>query len=148
MDSTAGLWFLGIIAFCSLIQGAFLVGLAVAGIRLARQFAELREKVERQVSPALENLSRISRDLSDMAETASDQARRLEGLVRDTVDRLEDARGQLRRAAARPFDSLRDVAALVKGLKRGVEVYSRLGGLHAQREGTPRRYEGDEHLFI
>jgi hypothetical protein len=148
MDSTAGLWFLGIIAFCSLIQGAFLVGLAVAGLRLAKQFQELRDKVERQVGPALENLSRITQDLSDMAETASDQARRLEGLVNDTVDRLEDARGQLQRAAAKPFDSLRDVAALVKGFKRGVDVYSRLGAAQAQRQGGPRRYEGDEHLFI
>jgi hypothetical protein len=148
MDSTAGLWFLGIIAFCSLIQGAFLVGLAVAGLRLVRQFQELRETVERQVSPALVNLSRITADLSDMAEAASDQAQRLERLVSDTVDRLEDARGQIRRAAARPFDSLRDVAALVKGFKRGMEVYTRLGGLHAPRQGPPRRYEGDEHLFI
>jgi hypothetical protein len=148
MESTAALWFLGIIAFSSLIQGAFLVGLAVAGLRLAKQFQELREKVERQVSPALENLARITEDLTDMAETASGHARRLEGLVSDTVDRLEDARGQLQRAAERPFQALRDVAALVKGVKRGMEVYSRLGGLQAQRDGSPRRYEGDEHLFI
>ena len=39
MDSM-GLVFLGVIALASLVQGAFLVGLALGGLRLARRMGE------------------------------------------------------------------------------------------------------------
>ena len=37
---------------------------------------------------------------------------------------------------------------LIKGFRRGLDVYLRLGGLEAQGRGTTRRYRDDEHLFI
>jgi hypothetical protein len=40
------------------------------------------------------------------------------------------------------------VSAILKGVRRGFDVYKRLGGLAAQRQGTSRRYAEDEHLFI
>ena len=64
------------------------------------------------------------------------------------MSRVDEARDQVREAIGRPLDSFRDVTAVLKGFKRGLDVYQRLGGLAAQRRGATRRYAEDEHLFI
>jgi hypothetical protein len=147
MDSI-GLVFLGVIALASLVQGIFLVGLALGGLRLARRLGEIQKSVETEIRPAIDDVSRLARNLASVSEIATGQARRLEGLVASTVTRVEDARAQVAEAVGRPFESFRDVGAILKGVQRGLDVYKRLGGLAAQRQGASRRYAGDEHLFI
>jgi hypothetical protein len=83
-----------------------------------------------------------------VSELATEQAQRLEAVVAHTVSRVDEARTQVREAVGRPLDSFRDVTAVLKGLRRGLDVYQRLGGLAAQRQGATRRYAEDEHLFI
>jgi hypothetical protein len=147
MDSL-GLVFLGVIAFASLVQGVFLVGLALGGLRLARRVGEIQKNVEAEIRPAVDDVSRLARNLATVSEIATTQAQRLEAAVAHTVNRVEDARAQVRGMAARPLDSFRDVSAILKGVRRGLDVYQRLGGLAAQRQGASRRYAEDEHLFI
>jgi hypothetical protein len=147
MDSV-GLVFLGVIALSSLVQGAFLVLLGIGGLRLARRLGELQKSVDREFRPALDNLSRVTQNLATVSEIATDQAQRVEVLVNDTVARIEDTRVQVQRAVLRPLDSLRDVGAILKGVRRGIDVYQRLGRLQPQRQGASRRYGEDEHLFI
>jgi len=147
MDSL-GLVFLGVIAFASLVQGAFLVGLALGGLRLARRMGEIQKSVETEIRPALDDVSRLARNLASVSELATLQAQRLETVVSHTVSRVDQARAQVRDAVGRPLDSFRDVTAVLKGFKRGFDVYHRLGGLAAQRQGATRRYAEDEHLFI
>jgi hypothetical protein len=147
MDSL-GLVFLGVIAFASLVQGAFLVGLAIGGLRLARRIGEIQKSVETDIRPAIDDVSRLARNLASVSEIATGQAHRLETLVAHTMTRVEDARAQVRQAVARPFDSLSDVGAILKGVRRGLDVYRRLGGMAARRQGASRQYVGDEHLFI
>lgn len=147
MDSL-GLVFLGVIAFASLLQGAFLVGLAFGGLRIARRMGEIQKSVETEIRPALDDVARLARNLASVSELATQQAQRLETVVAHTVSRVDEARSQVREAVSRPFDSFRDVSAVLKGFKRGFDVYQRLGGLAAQRQGATRRYAEDEHLFI
>ena len=147
MDSL-GLVFLGVIAFSSLVQGLFLVGLALGGLRLARRVGEIQKTIEGEVRPALDDVSRVARNLAAVSEVATAQARRLEVLVARTVTRVEEARARVREAVPRRGDSFRDVSAMLKGLRRGLDVYQRLGGLTAERQGASRRYTEDEHLFI
>jgi hypothetical protein len=147
MDSL-GLVFLGVIAFASLVQGAFLVGLALGGLRLARRMGEIQKSVESEIRPALDDVSRLTRNLAAVSEIATGQAHRLESLVVHTVSRVEEARTQVRSAIDHPLGSFRDVGAILKGFRRGLDVYQRLGGLSAQRQGSSRRYAEDEHLFI
>ena len=148
MDSPAGVVFLGVIAFSSLVQGAFLVALAVGGIRLSRRVEEIRKTVSGEIRPALDNLTQVTHNLAEVSELASVQAQRVQVLVADTVARIDRTSAHLRSAARRPLDGFRDVGALVKGVRRGVEVYQRLGSLHAHRRGSSRKYAEDEHLFI
>ena len=147
MDSL-GLVFLGVIAFASLVQGLFLVGLAVGGLRMVRRMGEIQKSVETEIRPALDDVSRLARNLASVSELATQQAERLETVVSHTVSRVDQARTQVRDAVGRPLDSFRDVTAVLKGFKRGFDVYQRLGGLAAQRQGATRRYAEDEHLFI
>ncbi len=147
MDSL-GLVFLGVIAFASLVQGAFLVGLALGGLRLARRMGEIQKSVDGEIRPALDDVSRLARNLAAVSEVATGQARRLEALVVHTVTRVEEARSQVRTAVEHPLGSFSDVGAILKAFRRAFDVYQRLGSLSAQRQGSSRRYAEDEHLFI
>jgi hypothetical protein len=148
MESWAVL-FLGVIALSSLVQAAFLIGLAVGGRRLARRLDEMQRAIDREIRPSLDNLSRITRNVAEIADLATLQARRVDDLLADTVDKIEEATTMIRRVILRPLGPLVDVAAFLKGLRRGVSVYRKLRGLEAQGRGSSRRYaDEDEHLFI
>jgi len=147
MDSL-GLVFLGVIALASLVQGAFLVGLALGGMRIAKRMGEIQKTVESEIRPAMDDVSRLARNLASVSQMATEQAERLETVVAHTVSRVEGVRSHVRETVGRPLDSFRDVGAILKGFRRGLDVYQRLGGLAAQRQGATRRYAEDEHLFI
>jgi hypothetical protein len=147
MDSL-GLVFLGVIALASLVQGAFLVGLALGGMRIARRLGEIQKTVHSEIRPAMDDISRLARNLASVSQLATAQAERLETVVAHTVTRVEGVRSHVRETVGRPFESFRDVGAILKGFRRGLDVYQRLGGLSAQRQGATRRYTEDEHLFI
>jgi hypothetical protein len=140
---------LGLIALGSLLQAVVVIGLALGGLRLARRVQEVQGSVERELRPALDSLSHAAQNAGEVVSLANEQARRLEAMVASTVERMQEARGQVRDAVSRPFASIVDLAALVKGFRRGVSVYRRLGGLEEQARGGARRYRGDDdELFI
>ncbi|HEX6739521.1 MAG TPA: hypothetical protein VF310_14680 [Vicinamibacteria bacterium] len=139
---------LAVLALSSLTQAGLLVGLAVGGRRLSRRVQELQTRVEGELQPAVESLARISRSVAEVTDLAVLQARRVEGAVSDTLERIDEARGQLRRALRRPVGMLGSVAAVLRGFRRGLDVYGQLGGLKAHSRGKSRRYKDDEHLFI
>ena len=147
MDSL-GLVFLGLIALASLVQGLFLVGLGWGGLKLMRRIQQVQVGVERELKPALASVSRITRNVTEVSEVASAQAQRVEALVEHTLARVDETKEQMREALSIPRGGLVEVAALLKGFRRGLDVYQRLGGLEAQARGTTRRYSDDEHLFI
>jgi hypothetical protein len=139
---------LAVLALSALTQAALLVGLALGGRRLARRVEDLQARVEGELQPAVESLARISRSVAEVTDLAVLQARRVEGAVADTLERIDDARGNFRRALRRPAGMLGGVAALLRGFRRGLDVYGQLGGLKAHSRGKSRRYKDDEHLFI
>jgi hypothetical protein len=144
-----GLVFLGVIALAALVQGLFLIGLGWGGLKVMRRVQELQGRVEQELTPAVASVSRITRNVSEVSAVASMQAQRVEALVDHTLARVEDTRERIRVALSIPLGGLVEVSALLKGFRRGLEVYKRLGGLEAQGRGTGRRYDSeDEHLFI
>ena len=147
MESWA-LVFLGVIALSSLVQGLFLVGLGWGGLKLLRRLEEVQGRVEREMKPVLASVARISQNVSEVSAAASAQVQRVEELVGHTLDRVDEARAQVRQAMTVPLGGLTEVSALLKGLRRALDVYKRLGGLEAQARGAARRYRDDEHLFI
>jgi hypothetical protein len=140
--------FLGLIALAALVQGAFLIALGVGGVRLLRRVTEIHQGLQADILPAFANMNRISADLNEVSAVTAAQVVKVQDLVAETVARVEDVRIHVATAAVRPLDSFRDLGAVVKGLRRGLQVYRQLGALGAQRRGATRRYAGDEHLFI
>lgn len=145
---TLGLLFLGLIALAALVQGAFLVALAMGGVRLLRRVNAVHVGLQAEIRPAFANMNKVAADMEEVTAVAAAQVAKVEDLVAQTVGRVEEMREHIAVAAARPLDSLRDLGAVVKGLRRGLQVYRQLGALGAQRRGATRRYAGDEHLFI
>jgi hypothetical protein len=143
-----GVGFLGVIALSSLVQAAFLIGLALSARRLGRRVEEIQQRVDRDLRPTLESLSRISRNLAEVSDTAVIQARRVDALIADTVEKIEDTTSMVRAFVVRPLGPLGDILAFLRGVRRGVEVYSQSKGHDSAVRGTRRRYAEDEHLFI
>ena len=147
MDSL-GVAFLGVIALASVVQAAFLIGLAREGRRLAQRLEQLQERLDREIRPGLDQLSRLARNFAEISDIAVLQARRLDDLVQDTVEKIEDTTSVLRKVILRPLGPVADVVAFLKGLRRGLQVYRQLSGLDSGRRGPAQRYADDEHLFI
>lgn len=147
---TWGVFFLGVIALASTVQGAFLIALMLFGRRLAQRLDALQTRVDRDITPSLDNLGRVSRAAAEIADLAALQARRVDLLLADTVEKIEETTTTVQQLVLRPLKPLGAVLAFVKGLQRGVDVYLRLDEKR-QRPGSARRRRGaedDEHLFI
>lgn len=147
MDSL-GLAFLGVIALASAVQAVFIVGLMVYGRRMARRLDELQDRLEREIRPSLEALSRVTRNLGEVSDLAVLQARRLDDLLADTVGKIEEGTELVRRLVLRPLGPLVEVTAFFKGIRRGLQVFHQLRGGDSPRRASARRYAEDEHLFI
>jgi len=143
-----GVGFLGVIALSSLVQAAFLIGLALSARRMGRRMDEMQQRLERDLRPTLDSLSRISRNLAEVSDTAVLQARRIDDLIADTVDKVAETTSVLRSFIVRPLGPLADILAFLKGIRRGIEVYSQFRGHDSAVRGSRRRYSEDEHLFI
>jgi hypothetical protein len=148
MNSDWAVFFLGVIALGSLVQAAFLVGLAVAGRRLARRLDEMERRWDKEFLPAVQNLERVSRNLAEVSDLGVLGARRLDAALADLLDKLEDTTRIMRRTLLRPLGPLVDIAAFLKGLRRGIDVYQQLRGLDRSTRAPHRSYADDEHLFI
>jgi hypothetical protein len=146
-----GVVFLGLIALASLVQAGFLIGLALAGMRLARRVDELNARLDRELKPALESLGRVSRAAAEIADLATLQARRVDLLLADTMDKIEETTGLVQQFVVRPLRPIGSVFAFLRGIQRGLQVYGQFSrGAPAASHGNRRRSHGedDEHLFI
>jgi hypothetical protein len=147
---TWGVVFLGVIALGSLVQIVFLVALLVFGRQLARRIDALQSRVDREIAPSLENLNRVTRVAAEIADIANVQARRLDLVLSDTVQKVEETTALVQRLVVRPLRPLGGIAAFLRGVQRGVEVYHKLGSVDraAPRPARRREEEDEEHLFV
>lgn len=144
-----GVAFLGIIALASVVQAGFLIGLVVAGARLARRMDEFQARLDREITPALASLARVSGAAAEIADLAALQARRLDLLLADTVEKIEETTGLVQQFVVRPLKPVGGILALLRGVQKGMEVYLQLGNRPPAHQAPRRRgHEDDEHLFI
>ena len=146
---TWGVVFLGAIALASLVQAGFIVLMALAWLRLARRIDALQAQIDQQIAPTLKNLERVSRNASEVSDLATLQARRLDIVLADTVDKVEETASLVQRFVLRPLRPVSQLVAVLKGIQAGIDVFLHL----ERRESPPPRRRGgssedDEHLFI
>jgi hypothetical protein len=141
-------YLLGAIALGSLVQVLFLVVVGLGGLRLLRRVRDMQGRVEQEIRPALDSVTHIAHNVTEIAEMTTLQAQRIEGMIEATRQRVDETRARMQAVARRPLEPIGHLSAMFKGLRRGVQVYRRLGALEAQGRGSSRRYRDDEHLFI
>jgi hypothetical protein len=141
--------FLGILALSSLTQTVFLIVLALEGRRVAARVGALQQRIEKDLRPSLENLARISKSAAEISEIGVQQAQRIEAALADTLDKVEATTESLRQFVLKPLQPLGDIFAILKGVRRGLQVYNQLRGFDGGvSRGKARAYSDDEHLFI
>ena len=140
--------FLAVIALASITQAAFVIVLALDSRRLAASLDELRARVEKDLKPALDSLSHITRNLAEISDLGVLQARRIDVTLSDTLDKIESTTEAIRRFVVKPLGPLAEIGAFFKGVRRGFEVYNHLRGFDKGSKGASRNYAEDEHLFI
>jgi hypothetical protein len=141
--------FLGVIAIAGAVQAAFLVAMALAIIRLTARIDSLQDKVDERIAPALESLDRVGRNVAEISDLATVQARRVDLMLTDAIERVEDSVSVAQRLVARPLRPLSHVVAALRGIQKGVEVFRELGQEERGKGSEARRHgEDDEHLFI
>ena len=145
---TWGVVFLGIIAASSIVQAIFLVGVMRAGQRLGQRVDELQERLDREIQPGLENLSKVTKNLADMSDVAAREVFHLAEAMAAAVDRVEDVVRIIPKVVLRPLGPATELLALLKGVRRGIQVFRRLGEARHDHRVPPRAYNEDEHLFI
>jgi hypothetical protein len=143
-----GVAFLGIIALSSVVQAVFLLGVAREGRRLSQRLDSLQDRIEREIKPTLDQVARISRNFGEVSDIVVLQARRIDDVLVDTLEKVEATTAILKNFITRPLGPLADIMAFLKGLRRGLDVYRQLGGFDSARRGSTRAYGEDEHLFI
>jgi len=130
--------FLGVIALATLTMAIGLVGVLVAASRLTRQFARFLDQLESDLKPLLGHLNAIARDASRAAALATAQVERVDRLVTDLGQRLDET-----------FQSVQDT--LAGPARHGFAVISALGAaIRALRSARAGRARGEEEdaLFI
>ena len=123
-----GVWFLGVIAVSTLVQAAFMVALALGGLRLARRVEELQARIDRELRPTLDHLSRITRNLAEVSDLATLQARRIDGVLA----KVESGEGTAGRLVQDPElynnmnGALKDLRQLVADVRRDPQKFLRV----------------------
>jgi hypothetical protein len=143
-----GVVFLGVIAAASVVQAVFLIGLARAGQRMGKRLDDLQRRIDEDLRPGLENLTRVTQSLAAISDVAAAQTLRIGELVTTALDRAEETVDLVQKTLLKPLGPLADVMAFFKGVRRGVDVYRQLGAMDRERRVAPRHYQDDEHLFI
>jgi hypothetical protein len=127
MDSLS-LVLLGVIAVASLLQAVALAVIAREGWRMFRRLDAFAERLGRDLRPAVADLERASENFADMSDLAAVQARRLDALVEEAVERIEHASEVLRRVILPSAGRLMAVAAAFRGIRKGLLIFRRRRG--------------------
>jgi hypothetical protein len=131
--------FLGVIAAATLLMAIGQVGALIAAGRLARRLNVLAERLERELGPAVGYLTAMGRDGSRVAELVTAQVERVDRLLGDLAQKVEDTLALVQSGFV---GSAREGRALLLGLRAALEA------LADARRNRAGRAEDEDALFI
>ena len=153
--------FVALTAIAVMTQAAVLVAIYLQSKRLSEQIERFMAETREMLAPMkiiTENLRIASANIVEIGISAREQFRRVEGMVtdtgevlqtqlarldsatRDVVERVNATAQVLQDSVVRP---VREVAALAKGLGRGLETF-----FFRRQKSTVDQARQDEELFI
>ena len=136
--------YLGLIAFGVIVMASIQVAAVVAAIRAARRAGEMAGRFERDVRPIIANLQKVSEEAARASAQAAAQVDRLDALVSNVAQRVEETAATLQQTILQPA---RDGLALLNGLKSIIASFREPRGSSESKERTGPR-ESQDDLFI
>jgi hypothetical protein len=133
--------FLGVIAVATLLMAVIQVGAIVAAMRLTRQAQQAIRSVNEDVRPLIARANAIAEEASRTVALATMQAQKIDRLVTDLSERVDQTAGVVQQAIITPA---REGLAIVAALKAGLEALRGFRDMHP-RHG---RQEEEDPLFI
>ena len=130
--TTASIVILGVVAFASLAQAAFLVMVALEGRRIARRVDAFQSRVGGELKPLLGDLTRATENLAAASGVTVGQARRIDSLVGDAVGGVTRAQEAVRDVVLPAAARLASLTAAVRVLRGGLSFYRRVRGRRAR----------------
>lgn len=123
-----GLVLLGVIALASVLQAVGLVLVAREGARMFRRLDAFAERMGRELRPAVADLERASENFAEVSDLAAVQARRLDAVVSEAIERIERVTDALRDVILPAAGRLITAAAAFRGLRKVLRVLRRRRG--------------------
>ena len=148
MNEWAG-FFLGIMALSAVLQCAFVIVAALGLRKSGTQVAELCQRFDAEIKPALEDLRKGASNLRAISDSGREQAARVEALLSATLESVESTIENVRNLVIKPIASLTEFSAFWNGLKSGLDTYR--GSEPRRRAAGSARHraeDSDEHMFI
>ena len=118
--------FLGIIAFCALVNAVVLTAAAVIGWRAAARMDALALRAESEIVRVGQKVENLTERVETLARQAHETMARTEPMVDGVAARTERAGSAVRHAAESPGAALRNGGAILHGVLRAVEAYRQL----------------------
>ncbi len=134
--------FLGIIAAATLVMAVVQIGAIVAALRLSRQAQQVLQSVHQEVRPLIARAHALAEDASRTVAIATAQAQKVDRLITDLSQRVDETAGVIQEAIITPA---REGLAIVAAVRAGL---SALRGLRDMRPRNGRHAEEEDPLFI
>ena len=133
--------FLGTIAVATLLMALAQVGAMVVAARFARQAQRTLVTVHEEIRPLLAKASAVADEAARTAALASAQVQKIDSLVTDLSQRVDETATVLQRAIVTPA---RQGVALLAAVKAGLAALRGIGDLRR----SSSRSEEEDPLFI
>jgi hypothetical protein len=135
--------FLGLIAVAAVVMAVVQVGVIVVLLRLAKRVEDVSQRVEREIAPLAERLTKVADNLQQATGLASVQVERIDRLLSSATRRAEETMGLIQGAVVGP---MREGLAVISAI-RGV-----VGAFRSFRSGDggrgSSRFDDEDPLFI
>lgn len=134
--------FLGVIAAGTVVMALIQVGAVITALRLSRQAQQVLQSVHQEVRPLVARAQAIAEEASRTVALATTQAQKVDRLITDLSQRVDETAGVLQEAIITPA---REGLAIVAAIKAGLGA---LRGLRDVRPRNGRHAEEEDPLFI
>jgi hypothetical protein len=133
--------FLGTIALATLMMALVQVGAVVVAARFARQAQQTLTTVHDEIRPLIAKASAVADEAARTAALTSAQVQKIDRLVTDLAQRVDETATVLQRAIVTPA---RQGVALLAAVKAGLAALRGIGDMRR----TSSRAEEEDPLFI
>jgi len=134
--------FLGVIAAGTVVMALIQVGAMITALRLSRQAQQVLQSAHQEVRPLIARAQAIAEEASRTVALATTQAQKVDRLITDLSQRVDETAGVLQEAIITPA---REGLAIVAAVKAGLGA---LRGLRDLRPRNGRHAEEEDPLFI